>query len=142
MYKTLPFIVLILMWAGIALGQRVEGVVTDNQGEPVIGATAVVKGTKIYAITDVDGNFSFIPPKEFPFSVQISSTGFKPQDILVFELSEEPFEITLSDDNLLSEVVVTARRRSETLQEVPIPVSVLSGDLVEDAGAFNVNRIK
>jgi outer membrane receptor protein involved in Fe transport len=39
-------------------------------------------------------------------------------------------------------VVVTARRVEEQAQEVPIPVSVVRGDLVADAGAFNVNRLK
>ena len=39
-------------------------------------------------------------------------------------------------------MVVTARRVEEVAQEVPIPVSVVSGDLVADAGAFNVNRLK
>ena len=37
---------------------------------------------------------------------------------------------------------MTARRVEEAVQEVPIPVSVLSGELVESAGAFNVNRVK
>ena len=60
----------------------------------------------------------------------------------VFELSDEPLEIALLDDNVLSAVVVTSRRRSETVQEIPISVSVIGGDLVEDAGAFNVNRVK
>ena len=39
-------------------------------------------------------------------------------------------------------VVVTARRVEEVAQDVPIPVSVVRGDLVADAGAFNVNRLK
>ena len=39
-------------------------------------------------------------------------------------------------------MVVTARRVEEAAQEVPIPVSVVSGELVADAGAFNVNRLK
>ena len=37
---------------------------------------------------------------------------------------------------------MTARRVEEVAQEVPIPVSVVSGNLVADAGAFNVNRLK
>ena len=37
---------------------------------------------------------------------------------------------------------MTARRVEEVAQDVPIPVSVVSGDLVADAGAFNVNRLK
>jgi len=42
----------------------------------------------------------------------------------------------------VEEVTVTARRREEAAQDVPIPVSVLSGELIGDAGAFNVNRVK
>jgi len=42
----------------------------------------------------------------------------------------------------IDEIVVTARRREEKLQEVPIPVSVVDGDLLADTGSFNVNRLK
>jgi iron complex outermembrane receptor protein len=38
--------------------------------------------------------------------------------------------------------MVTARRREESAQDVPIPVSVVGGELIGDAGAFNVNRVK
>ena len=50
--------------------------------------------------------------------------------------------MTLSPARFTQSVVVTARRVEEVAQEVPIPVSVVSGDLVADAGAFNVNRLK
>lgn len=42
----------------------------------------------------------------------------------------------------IEEVRVTSRRREELAQEVPIPVTVVGGDLVADTGGFNVNRIK
>ena len=50
--------------------------------------------------------------------------------------------MTLTPARLTEAVVVTARRVEEVAQEVPIPVSVVSGDLVANAGAFNVNRLK
>ncbi|HEX4693677.1 TonB-dependent receptor [Sphingomonas sp.] len=40
------------------------------------------------------------------------------------------------------DIIVTARRRDERLQNVPIAVSVLSGDTISNAGAFNVNRLQ
>lgn len=40
------------------------------------------------------------------------------------------------------DIVVTARRVEEGVQSVPIPVSVIGGQLVEDSGSFNVNRLK
>ena len=42
----------------------------------------------------------------------------------------------------VDEVTVTARRREESAQDVPIPVSVLRGEYLDDSGAFNVNRVK
>jgi iron complex outermembrane receptor protein len=45
-------------------------------------------------------------------------------------------------DSATDEVTVVARRREETAQEVPIPVSVVGGERIDDVGAFNVNRVK
>lgn len=118
------------------------GKVTDRSGSPLVGATISIKGTNIFAVTDADGAFSLAEQKQFPFTLIISSVGYKTQEVLVYELAEEPLEISLFDDSLLSEVVVTARRRSETPQEIPIPISVVGGRLVEESGAFNVNRVK
>jgi len=38
--------------------------------------------------------------------------------------------------------VTAARRREEAAQDVPIPISIVDGDLITEAGAFNVNRVK
>jgi iron complex outermembrane receptor protein len=51
-------------------------------------------------------------------------------------------DLTLLPSRLAESVIVTARRVEEVAQEVPIPVSVVSGALMADAGAFNVNRLK
>ncbi|SEK28066.1 iron complex outermembrane recepter protein [Sphingomonas palmae] len=39
------------------------------------------------------------------------------------------------------DIVVTARRRSETVQQVPIAISVIGGQSLADTGAYNVNRL-
>lgn len=41
-----------------------------------------------------------------------------------------------------SDIIVTARRRSESLQDVPVAVSVLGGEALERKGAFNVARLQ
>ena len=51
-------------------------------------------------------------------------------------------DVTLHPSRLSESVVVTARRVEEIAQEVPFPVSVISGTLAADTGAFNVNRLK
>jgi hypothetical protein len=55
MIKKLQFIIPIMLWAGLSFAQNVEGVVKDSQGGAIVGATVVVKGTKIYAVTDTNG---------------------------------------------------------------------------------------
>ena len=42
------------MWAQIA----VQGTVVDDKGEPVIGASVVVRGTTEGTVTDIDGHFT------------------------------------------------------------------------------------
>ncbi len=125
-----------------AIAQDVKGVVTDAQGDPIFGTTVQEKGTKNFAITDVNGSFSLTPLQKLPITLQIKAVGSKTQELEIYEIFDEPLEVGMKLDNLLEAVTVTARRRSESAQEIPIPISIVSGALVEDAGAFNVNRIK
>jgi iron complex outermembrane recepter protein len=134
--------VIVISTASIFAQGSITGAIKDADDTPLIGATVLVKGTTHHAVTDVNGQFNLLVKKAFPFTLVISSVGYKTQEIQVYELIEEALEITLADDNVLDEIVVTARRRSETAQQVPIPISVVGGAVIEDAGAFNVNRVK
>lgn len=134
---------LILLSGGTAFGQDVvKGVVTANDGSPLPGATISIKGTGIHAVADINGQFSISALQALPFTIRISAVGYKLQEVVVYEITDELFEVSLIDDSLLAEVVVTSRRRSETPQEIPIPISVVGGALIEESGAFNVNRVK
>lgn len=59
---------------------------------------------------------------------------------------QTPEEETRADTGRLApadtgEIVVTARRRAETVQQVPIAMSVIGGTTLADTGAYNVNRL-
>lgn len=49
-----------LMFSGVALAQtKVSGtVVSQEDGEPIVGAAVRIEGTNMGTVTDVDGNFS------------------------------------------------------------------------------------
>jgi len=143
MIRILQWVALILLANTIAYSQNaVTGIIKDSEGLHLEAATVVIRGTNTYAVTDVIGQFTLQTSQKVPFIIRISSVGFKPQDFQIIELTGKSLEITLINDSELEEVVVTARRRSETVQEVPISISVVDGFLIEDAGAFNVNRLK
>jgi TonB-linked SusC/RagA family outer membrane protein len=101
---------LTLLFSGLFLSayaqEVVTGIVKDGSGQTIPGATVVIKGTSKYASSDLDGKFSIAAPKDFPFTLQINITGYQQQEIDIYELSEEPAEITLKTANVLDEVVV------------------------------------
>lgn len=85
-------------------GNEVEGVVKDASGEPIIGATVRVVGTKIATVTDFDGNFK-INAKSGQ-SLQITYVGCKPKTVRVGRGS---IAVTLEDDSqVLKDVQVVA----------------------------------
>lgn len=119
----------------------IKGFVVDIEtNEPLPGVSVAVKGTTAGTISDGDGKFSLLA-KSFPVTLVFSATGFRSQEVEVVDASEE-LPIQLTAGNQIGEITVTARRRTETVQDIPIPVSVVHAELIEDAGAFNVNRVK
>ena len=58
-----------------------RGVVEDSTGEPLTGASVLVKGTTNGVATDIDGNFALKVKNGDVIS--ISYIGYKPQDIPV-----------------------------------------------------------
>lgn len=140
---TFALTALAFLWANAAFGQNtLLGTVKDGAGFPLVGATVALKATNTYAVADTNGQFKISTSKKPPLTLEVSLIGFLQQEVLVSEFSGDALSIVLAEDNVLSEVVITSRRRRETAQEVPIPISVIGGRLVEESGAFNVNRLK
>lgn len=83
-------------------GNTIQGIVVDQNGEPVIGASVRVKGSKNGTVTDIDGKFTLTNANG---NVEISYIGYKTQTL------KNPkggnLKITLSEDNnALQDVVV------------------------------------
>jgi TonB-dependent starch-binding outer membrane protein SusC len=104
---------IILVWSYLILSatvllaqSKIKGVVKDDTGSPVPGATIHIKGTSSVAVSDVNGQFALAFSKELPFSVQVNLVGFLPQEVEIYEVIDEALEVVLKTDNLLDEVVV------------------------------------
>ena len=95
--------------------RNVTGQVLDEKGEPMIGVSVLVKGTKVGAITDFDGNFKINAPAGAK-ELQITYMGYKAQDV---KITSGNIVVKLEPDNqLLDEVVVvgygTVKKRDLT----------------------------
>ena len=94
---------LLITSIGITLAQtQVVGNVADDTGEPVIGASILVKGTTLGTVTDIDGAFTISVPAGSNTLV-VSYVGLNTQEVAV----KPVLNIILSSDiELLDELVV------------------------------------
>ncbi|MEP7374826.1 MAG: TonB-dependent receptor [Chitinophagaceae bacterium] len=125
----------------LAFAQFTGRVVNDNN-EGVPYASVIVKSTGTGTTTDSTGRFTFPATPEFPFTLIVSYAGYEPLERVVRNSNANNILIHLQVLYQRDTIIVTSRRRREVLQDVPIPISVITASQVEDAGAFNVNRVK
>ena len=96
----------IVLTAVEALGAppiTVSGSVIDTQGEPIVGASIMVKGAKTGTVTDIDGRFSL--KASVGQQLTVSSVGYKTSTVAV--TSAQPLKVILHEDTeLLEDVVV------------------------------------
>lgn len=121
---------------------KIEGIVTNAQNTPLQGATILIKETKRNTNSDSEGKFTLEVANPLPLTIEVQLEGYQTETIVLSEKLNIPLEIKLNEENKLVEVVITSRRRIEKIQNVPIPISVVSGKRAEEAGAFNPNRLK
>lgn len=109
-----------------------SGMITDDNGEALIGAYIKVKGTSAGATTDIDGRYNLEVPEGSVLI--ISYVGYITQEVTVGSLSVLDVQLKV-DDKLLSEVVVVAYGKTDRrkltgsvqsvaatdLEQVPIP---------------------
>jgi iron complex outermembrane recepter protein len=102
---------------------KISGKVSDGATkETLIGVSVAVRGKVIGTITDTKGNFSLSTSTPTPFTIAISSIGYKTQEITVTE-SKSDFDIKLEEQNVLGqEVVVSASRVEESVMKSPVSV--------------------
>ena len=118
---------------------KVTGRVVDSAGEPLIGATIMVEGTKEGAVTDIDGNFTINTTSKA--KLVISYVGYTTQTVLVGDKTN--IDVTLKEvANTMNEVVVTALgiKRAEKALSYNVQ-SVGSNELTRNKDANFVNSL-
>ena len=103
--RQLMFLFMVVLCTSSAMAQKkVTGTIVDAAGEPIIGASVMVKGTSNGAVTDLDGNFTINNVPE-DATLVFSYVGYRTQNLSARGKSN--FQISLEEDKqLLDEVVV------------------------------------
>ena len=100
----LAFLVLLIPAVALAQGS-LRGVVTDTDGEPLIGASVQVTGTNQYALTDNNGAFS-IGNVRYPAQITVSFMGMSDKVMNLTGTEPMPLSVVMESENVLDELVV------------------------------------
>lgn len=106
----------------------IKGIITDNNNNPVASATIRLSGHKKVVLSNSQGSFALDNLQPGTYTLEISSLGFQPleKEVLVTGGSSIEISITVAEANTqLQEVIVSAGRTRETIDEVPSSVSIV-----------------
>jgi TonB-linked SusC/RagA family outer membrane protein len=147
--KSSGSVLMLLRWLSVFLmllaGQtlwaqqrQVTGIVKDQTGEPIIGASVLEKGSTNGAITDLDGNFKLTVSNAVKAVLQISYVGYKTQEISVN--GKTLLEVVLKEDTELLDEVVVVGYGAQKKESVVGAISQVSSKELLASPAANVSQ--
>lgn len=124
--RTGATLILVLVSALSAFAQTtVTGTVKDAAGQPVIGASVFVKGTRNGTVAAHDGSFS-LPGARRGDAIEVSCIGYIPQ---TFTWNGQPLDVVLAEDSeMLEGTVITALGIRKDEKRVGYAVSSVNSD--------------
>ena len=134
--QTIPALLMLFAFSTMLYAQNgvsVKGTVTDEAGEPLIGASVVVKGQpSLGTVTDIDGNFHLVVPSEHSVLV-ISYVAMTAKEVRVDK--QRDFKISLAEDTQLEEVVVVGYGQQKKASVVGA-ITQTTGEVLERAAGI------
>ena len=139
MKKVTLLLLLLLTTVGFAVAQRnISGTVTDVKGDPLVGASVVVKGTTVGAQTDIEGKFALSVAKEAATLV-VTYIGFDAKEVAIG--ASNVINISLSENaNVLADFVVTGTGNATDKRQLAFDVQALSSKGLPPAPTASIDQ--
>ncbi len=121
---------------------KMAGRVTDENGQPLIGATVIIEGTNKGAVTDYDGYYAVLNMRAGSYSAEFRYTGFQSKKIESISISTDQttkIDVVLQSTSFITEtVVVTADKPLVEFNQTSSVVNVSKEEIdllpVQDLG--------
>jgi iron complex outermembrane receptor protein len=129
-----------LSFTGLLAQTALSGKITDAEsGEPIYGATVVVKGSNVGTITDFDGNYTLNAPAGATTLV-VSYIGYKSEELAI---SGSKMDVALSEGIEIEAVtVIGSRNATRTKLETAVPVDIIPiASVMSEVGQVDLNQI-
>lgn len=130
-------LILFCLGAAAARAQQrtIKGTVVDENSEPAIGATVIVKGTNSMTVTGLDGQFTLSIPADAK-SMEISYVGYQTEVIAL--AGKDVFQVKLKVADLALDEVVVIGYGTAKKGNVTGAIATLKGEKMEDRPNENV----
>jgi len=116
--------------------KTVTGIVTDDEGLPLIGVAVLAQGTTNGTVTNLDGDFSLTIPVDIEI-LQFSYIGYQLQEVVIG--SQSRINVTMLEAAVgLNEVVVTALGISREKESLGYSVGTVSGESLNETPQVSV----
>ncbi|MEN7546603.1 TonB-dependent receptor [Rapidithrix thailandica] len=130
----------------LAQSSQIKGKVIDSSGEPGAYLNVYLTQTKIGTTTDPSGSFELRNITSGTYTIAVSGVGYRPSRQTINVQAGQTLTLTLrieKEDTMLEELVVSATRAPEALDEVPGAITTLSAKELESQlnATSNVNEI-
>lgn len=113
------------------------GAVKDSKGEPIIGASIVIKGQKQGVTTDVNGHFT-LPKLQIGDIVRVSYVGCIPQEV---KYEGQPLNITLEENSKSLDELVVVGYGTQRKESLTGSLQTIKGDKLEDVTTPQVSNM-
>jgi len=127
--------------------QSITGVVQNEKGNPIDGATISILNNSMQTISNQKGYFSFDELKNGKYTLSIKSLGYAEisKEININAINNSKSTaikfILIASTNQLDEVVVTAEKKEELLQKIPASITALNAKQINAFGLWNTKEI-
>lgn len=146
MKKNFLFVCLLLLVFSQALTQQaytIRGQVTDEKNRPVAGASVRLLNSNRQVFADAQGNFSLERLHGGTVTLEVTAAGFAgyAQPVAVKNQSGSLAVTLHPKSSQLDEVVVTAQKQEDLLQQLPVSVTPISAAQVQEYRLWNSKDI-
>jgi len=141
-YAFFLMVISITGWA--QQNSKLSGKITDATSSPVNKASVYILNTNYGAITDANGIFEILNISPGNYTVQVSAIGYATvnRNVTVSNSSPQTLDVPLNiSATQLDAVLVTAQKKEELLQNIPVSTSSISSRQVEEYRLWNSNEI-
>ena len=127
------------LFSSFIYGQEIQGSVYEEGGESLIGVLIESsEGQKTR--TDIEGGFAIVV-KNFPVTLEFTYVDYETKKLTVEEESSEPLTVRMKPlTQSIEGVVVSASRREQKIENIPVSLEIIKPELIENKGLLNVEE--